>query len=148
MNADARPRSRRAVITLATTKDIYVQMAFTMARSFLYWNRDSGIDFHLMTDLDLVLPADFGGIKLARFAPGELGSGFSPKLHLDRLSPAPQTLFIDADCLCVQPLTSVFDRFAGREVSVVGGTIATGKWWGDIDRLRAELCVGPLPYFN
>ncbi|MBS0223449.1 MAG: hypothetical protein JSR91_22195 [Proteobacteria bacterium] len=123
-------------------------MAFALARSFLYWNRDRDIDFHLVTDLDVDLPRDLSGIKVRRLARGELGIGFSPKLHLDRLAPADQTLFIDADCLCLGPLADVFDRFAGHGVSVFGEEVSTGHWFGDIEPLCARFAVPALPCFN
>ena len=143
-----RSAAQRAVITLATTKPIYVDMAFTLARSFLRWNRDCGIGFHMITDLEFDLPADLSWIRLVRVAPGALGAGFSPKLHLDSLAPARQTLFIDADCLCMGPLDPSFDTFAGRKVAVVGRTLSTGTWWGDIPALCARFGVAALPHFN
>lgn len=135
----------RAVITLATTKEVYVGMAFSLARSFLYWNRDRGIDFHLVTDLDFNLPRDLKDIRVLRVSPGELGVGFAQKLHLDTLAPAEQTLFIDADCLCLGPLSDVFDRFAGHAVSAFGEELATGHWFGDIQPLCARFAVPALP---
>ena len=77
----------RAVITLATTKPVFVGMAFALARSFFYWNRDPGLKFHLVTDLAVELPADLAAMELIRVEPGKLGLGFSPKLHLDSLVP-------------------------------------------------------------
>lgn len=149
LTRNGRSAEKRAVITLATTKPLYVDMAFTLARSFLRWNRDAGIGFHLITDLDFDLPSDLSKILLVRVEPGTLGAGFSPKLHLDTLAPAEQTLFIDADCLCMGPLDSSFARFAGRKVSVLcDAMLSTGAWWGDIDRLCARFGVPALPHFN
>jgi hypothetical protein len=136
------------VITLATTKPVFVRMALAFARSFFYWNRDSGIDFHLITDLEFAVPRDLGAMKLVRTEPGALGVGFSPKLKLDSIAPAERTLFLDADCLCFGPLDGLFDRLAGRAVSVVGTTIATGQWWCDVDATRKRFNLGPLPMFN
>jgi hypothetical protein len=138
----------RAVITIATTKTLFVEMTFALARSFRYWNDKEDISFHLVTDLDFELPLDLSYVQLIRVKPGELGEGFSPKLHLDRLAPAQQTLFIDADCLCFGPLNEVFDRFRGRAVSVVGDMISTGLWWGDIEKLRARFNLKAMPQFN
>ena len=135
----------RAVITLANTKEVYVGMAFALARSFLYWNRDREIDFHLVTDLDFSLPRDLKDIHVRRFLPGELGVGFAQKLHLDTLAPAEQTLFIDADCLCLGPLSDVFDRFAGHAVSAFGEELTAGHWFGDIASLCAHFGVPALP---
>jgi hypothetical protein len=138
----------RAVITLATTKPIFVEMAFALARSFFYWNRDPGLRFHLVTDLAFELPADLKAMQLIRVEPGKLGVGFSPKLHLDSLVPADRTLFIDSDCLCFGPLDYVFQRFEGRKLGVVGRTLASGLWFCDIEKTRQRFNLGPLPQFN
>lgn len=138
----------RAAITLATTKTVYLEMAFTLARSFMVWNRDSGIGFYIITDLDAELPADLKDVKLVRIPSGALGKGFSPKLHLDQLAPAQHTLFIDADCLCIGPLNPIFGRFAGRAVAVAGGRISTGLWWSNVDDVCRRIGVAFLPKFN
>jgi len=128
---------------------LYVDMAFNLARSFLFWNRNSGVSFHIVSDLDIDLPSDLGdGVSLMRLARGKLGPGFTPKLHLDSLAPADRTLFIDADCLCMGPVHETFGRFAGRPVSVVGGSISSGAWWGSIADIRARTGVASLPFFN
>ena len=123
-------------------------MAINLARSFNVWNRDSGISFHIITDLDDPLPPDLSNVKLLRIPSGALGVAFSPKLSLDRLAPAEHTLFIDADCLCVGPLAPVFDRFAGRPVSVQGGEISFGLWFGDVADMCRRCGVRALPKFN
>lgn len=140
---------RRAVITLATTKMLYAEMAFVLARSFLYWNRASGIPFHIFTDIDFELPRELRGrVEVERMPPGALGTGFSPKLHIDRLAPAPQTLFIDADCMVMGPLDPIFDRFAGRAVSVFGERLTAGIWWGDVAAILRRIGRPALYGFN
>lgn len=139
---------QRSVLTIATAKPTYVRMALTLARSFLRWNADSNITFFLVTDQSLQLPRDLDAIKIIQIEPGALGSGFAPKLHLDQLAQTDATLFIDADCLCFSELTSVFDRFRGRDVSVVGGTISNGEWFGDIGSVCAHFGLPALPKFN
>jgi len=138
----------KAVITIATGKPIYLQMAVNLARSFKWWHRDSDIRFVLATDRKDLLPPDLSDLEVIELQPGELGSGFSPKLHLDKLAPADRTLFIDADCLCVGSLESVFDRFAGHAVSVVGATISQGEWFGDVAAVCKQFSVPALPKFN
>jgi hypothetical protein len=137
----------RAVITLATTRSVFVDLAVALARSVLFWN-GSGLSFHLVTDLDIDLPRDLRQVNVTRVSPGALGTGFSPKLRLDEIAPAKQTLFLDADCLCFGPLGDVFDRFAGRAVSVAGTTRTDGHWWCDVAAVRARLGLGPMPFFN
>ena len=140
---------RRAVITLATTKMIYVDMALVLARSFVLWNRDAGIPFYLFTDVEFDLPRDLQGyVELKRMPPGALGTGFSPKLHLDEIAPAPQTLFIDADCMVMGPLAPIFDRFAGRAVSVFGVHMSEGIWWGDVSAILKRIGRTWMTGFN
>jgi hypothetical protein len=138
----------KVVLTLAMSKLVYFSMAINLARSFLWWHRQSDIRFCIVTDLAQALPKDLSQIELVRIAPGKLGKGFSAKLHLDEVSPIAKTLFIDADCLIVGNLDSVFARFQGRPVGVVGGSIAEGEWFGDVAALCAHFGVPSLPKFN
>ena len=138
---------RRAAITIATGKPIYLAMAINLARSFLFWHRHSDIAFYIVLDRAVTLPADLDCVRVIRVKPGELGHGYSAKLHLDQVAPAEKTLFIDADCLCVGNLSSVFDRFSGHDVSVVGGTIANGEWFGDVAKICSQLNLQYLPKF-
>lgn len=127
----------RAVLTLGLGKPIYIHMASTLARSFRCWHRESDIDFAIVTDNPGQIPEDVKEfVDLVPVERGQYGLGFSPKLHLDELIPADQTLFVDADCLIVGSLEPVFDRFAGHSVSTVGRMISQGDWWGDV----AERC--------
>ena len=48
----------KAVITLATGKDIYINMAVNLARSFKRWHSDSSIEFFLATDQVNLIPED------------------------------------------------------------------------------------------
>ena len=139
----------RAVITLATTKMIYVDMALVLARSFVFWNRDSGIPFHLFTDVEFELPRELQGhVEVSRMPAGALGTGFSPKLHLDKLAPADQTMFIDADCMVMGPLAPIFERFAGRAVSVFGARMTVGIWWGDVGAILKRIGKPAMYGFN
>jgi hypothetical protein len=141
-------RVKRAVLTVATGKPVFWAMAVELARSFYFWNRGNDLSFFVLTDLDEPIPCAVRGLQKIPVSYGSLGTGFSAKLHLDRFAPADQTLFVDADCLCIRPLDFVFDRFAGRDVSVVGGTIAEGEWFGDVARVCRELEVPAIPKFN
>lgn len=138
----------RAVLTIATGKRLYLDMAIALARSFQWWHRGSDIEFCIATDSADALPPDLEGVRVLRFAPGELGVGFSMKLKLDRLAPADQTLFIDSDSLCLGPLDALFDRFQGSGVSVLGAHVSEGEWFGDIARQCAHFGVPALPRFN
>jgi hypothetical protein len=145
MSSLARPS--RAVLTLALGQPAYVQMALHLARSFLLWNPGPEITFHLVVDRPVRLPPDLSAVQLIPVEPGRHGSGFSPKLWLDELAPADQTLFLDSDCLCFGPLAPVFDRLAGQPVTVVGVLREQGEFFGDIARLRRVLQLPAVPVF-
>jgi hypothetical protein len=139
----------RNVLTIATGKKLYVDMAVNLARSFWLWNSANDINFYLVTDLPQNVPNDIKTyIKIITIQPGELGKGFSPKLHLDKLAPEGQTLFIDSDCLIYGNISRVFEKFSGHAVSVVGGYISSGEWFGDVTAICKKFNVKQLPKFN
>jgi hypothetical protein len=137
----------KAVLTLATGKPIYLQMAINLARSFKRWHQKSDIKFVLATDQRDSLPADLNDIEIVEMLAGQYGIGFSPKLSLDQITPAEKTLFVDADCLCFGSLESVFDRFEGKAVSVIGKSISEGEFFGDVKTLCRSFLLSELPYF-
>jgi hypothetical protein len=139
---------QRSVLTIATGKPIYIELAINLARSFKWWHKDSSIQFVMATDQKHLIPPDLSDIEIIELQPGQYGQGFSPKLHLDKLASTSQTLFVDADCLCVGSLESVFDRFAGHAVSVVGRTISEGEWFGEVATICSQFNIKALPRFN
>ena len=139
----------RNILTIATGKKLYVDMAVNLARSFWLWNAGAGIAFYLATDQPELVPDDVKHyINIIPVKPGELGEGFSSKLHLDKLAPAGQTLFIDSDCLVYGSLEPVFEKFKGHSVSVVGGYISGGEWFGDIAAICKKFNIKQMPKFN
>jgi hypothetical protein len=137
------------ILTLATGKKLFVDMAVNLARSFILRNKGNNINFYIATDLPQYLPEDIKGYtQIIQLKPNELGIGFSPKLHLDKLAPQGQTLFIDSDCLIYGNLLPLFTRFKGHHVSVVGGYIATGEWFGDVVAICKKYNIEHLPKFN
>lgn len=138
----------RSILTIATGKPLFVQLAVNLARSFRRWNEGNGIGFALATDQPELLPPDLDYVTVLPLQPGQYGSGFSPKLYLNELAPADRTLFVDADCLCVRDLRPAFEAFEGRAVSVVGKKIRDGEWFGDVRRVCERFGVDGLPRFN
>ena len=139
----------KSVLTLAVGKQLYIDMAVALARSFYIWNENAGIDFYIATDnQQLIAPDVLQWAKVIVLKPGELGEGFSPKLHLDKIAPTSQTLFIDSDCLIVKPLTTIFDKMDGKAVSVVGTFISEGEWFGDVKSVCKKVDVTKIPKFN
>lgn len=136
------------VVTIATGRPAYIEMAWNLARSFLHWNEGNGLRFTLCTDHAGPPPADLAAVEIVRIRPGECGVGFSPKLHLDRLVPADApTLFLDADCLVVASLRPVFDRLRGRAFALIGQLTTEGEFYGDIRSHLARAGVPRLPLF-
>lgn len=138
----------RAVLTIATGKRVYQDMAIALARSFLFWNRSSGICFSIATDLADGWPEDLREVHFQTFPAGHLGKGFTVKLNVDRLAPGRQTLFIDADSLVMGPLDPVFDQLSGSSVAVVGANLSEGEWFGDIAGVCQRFSLPFLPKFN
>lgn len=139
----------RAVFTLALGKDVYFRMAFALARSFLRHGTGGGLDFVLVTDRPVSeRPPDLSMVRWIEVPPGTYGSGFCPKLYLDKLAPAEQSLFVDADCLVVRSLVEAFDVFAGKPVGVLGRAISSGEWFGDVATTVRRLGVPNMPRFN
>lgn len=135
-------------MTIATGKQLYGDMAAALARSFHYWNDE--IPFLLFTDLKTPIPNDLlelEGIRVVRRPLQEIARGFSIKLFLDQLSPAEETLFIDADCLITGPIESVFDRFDDWSVTTVGECCNDGEWFGDIRARCEHFGVSSVPVF-
>ena len=124
-------------------------MAVNLVNSFLHWHPNSYIKFQLVTDQPQLVPVSLHNkIQIVTILPGELGEGFSPKLHLDKLVSDGQTLFIDSDCLIFSNLTHVFELFKGHSVSVVGSYISDGEWFGDIKKICADFNIQHMPKFN
>ena len=141
--------SNRNIITIATGKKIYSDMAANLARSFFWWHPETDIQFIIVTDDADGFPADITKrAKIVMIKQGQLGEGFSPKLHLDMLAPEGQTLFIDSDCLVFGKLDFVFERFAGKQVSVIGSYISEGDWYGDVKEICNSFKINRLPKFN
>jgi hypothetical protein len=138
----------RSVLSLAVGDPLYLRLAVNLARSFCYWHRDSDIRFALATDQADRLPSDIEGIEVIELDSGQFGEGFSPKLYLNELAPAEQTLFVDADCLCTGPLDRALDRFSGYDVSVVGRPISEGEWFGDVSEICESFDIPAMPKFN
>ncbi|KQC02428.1 hypothetical protein [Pedobacter sp. Hv1] len=140
---------KRNIITIATSKKLYIDLAVNLAMSFIWWHKDTTIDFYIVTDqINLVPNFIKQKIKFIEIKPGELGEGFSSKLHLDHLAPEGQTLFIDSDCLIFGYLDNLFEKFKGNHVSVLGNYITEGEWFGDVKKICKDFNISKMPKFN
>ena len=137
------------VLTIATGKALYFDLAINLARSFVWWNGQTGINFYIVTDLDTNVPPDVENrISIKKIKNSEFGEGFSTKLHLDTLAPEGKTLFIDSDCLIFGDLSPIFEAFSGKAVSVVGSYISDGEWFGDVKQVLQQFAMPRMPKFN
>lgn len=140
---------KKNILTIATGKALYINLAINLARSFKWWHPESNISFYIVTDRkDLIPPDVLSFSHIIDVTAGELPAGFSSKLFLDKLAPEGQTLFIDSDCLIFGSLEHVFALFKGHAVSVIGGYISTGEWFGDIASVCRKFHVPHLLKFN
>jgi hypothetical protein len=140
---------QRQVLTLATGKKIYADLAVHLARSFVKWNDFKSISFFIVTDMPELIPADvLAWTKIITIKTEAFGLGFSPKLHLDELAPDGQTLFIDSDCLIFGNIEPIFEKFKDKTVSVLGNYINDGEWFGDIKSILQHFNIPHIPKFN
>lgn len=138
--------STKKILTLAAGKKIYADMAISLGLSVRHW--DPKYHFQIATDLPTEFFPKELDFEILRFPEGALGVGFSSKLRLDLITTSEKTLFIDGDCLVYGELDSIFDRFSGQPVSVVGGTISEGEWFGDVKSVLRKLGLKEMPKFN
>lgn len=138
----------KGILTIATGKKIYVDMACNLARSFLLWNKGGSIRFQLVTDLPEFVPSTLKKeIDLIFIEPGAVGPGFTSKLKMAELTLTAKTLFIDADCLIYGDLEKVFEKFGGHDFSVIGHLIYSGKKKGFCEDVEDILRRQEIPYF-
>lgn len=140
---------QQSVFTIAGRSQKYLKLAFSLARSFVLTNDPLSIAFYILSDLQFDMPADLSFVQTLELPKELADKGIGVKLHLDELSPTQRAIFLDADCLVFQNLQSVFDRFRGRPVSVVGVTVSDGDWCGPrAETLCLQLGISGMPRFN
>lgn len=140
---------QKNVLTIATGRLTFLNLAENLARSFYFWNKETDIQFYIATDQPDRIAADVKKwVNIIPMEEGMYGKAFSTKLHLDQLAPSGQTLFIDSDCLIFGNIRSIFTRFNGHAVAVVGDYISDGEWFGNIAQICKQFNINKLPKFN
>ncbi|MDR3528658.1 MAG: hypothetical protein P4L57_15415 [Rhizomicrobium sp.] len=136
--------SGSGVLTLAHSHMKYVRQARLLARSIRH--AGSQMPLAVATDLAPALFQDLFDIvipwKFDRW-PGVLS-----KLDLAAFTPFETTLFIEADCLCLRPVETVFDYFAGQEFAVYGTNPSSLFWTAKPERYRTVVDAKAYPHFN
>lgn len=141
--------NKRNILTIATGKKLYVDMAVNLGLSFLRWHQGGAVNFYLYTDQPDYVPANLQEhINVIPVTSGQIGKGFSAKLSLDVLCPEGYNIFIDSDCLIFENIEYLFDRFKGHHVSVIGGYVVDGEWFGEVKSVCQKLGLSKMPKFN
>lgn len=139
---------KRSVLTIAVGKRVYLEMAISLAESFLLWNKSSGIEFIIVTDKSDIIPVHLREqIIIEDISEQEYEPGFSIKLHLDKFVKTYFTLFIDCDCLVYGNLTSVFEKFKGHSVGVLAKKTSEGINLGFCNNIKQTIIKFKIPYF-
>ena len=137
-------KNEKGVLTIAYGKPKYVRQAVNLARSIRLRDRD--LPLAVATDLppaafegyfDQVIPWDFSEWP-------ELLS----KLEIYAITPFATTLFLDADCLVVQSLETVFDYFDGQQFAVFGRNEPEAIWFRSLETIQAAVPSPTYPIFN
>jgi hypothetical protein len=135
----------KGIIIIAQGKQRYINMAKEIAVSLALSNpkipralvTDSA-DASLNSLYDIILPIDT-----------QLGVGYKQKLHMYEYSPFQKTLFIDVDCMVLQNIDWIFEKFNGKAVSVMGRKVFNGNAIGtSVEKLKNELGIDYLLMFN
>jgi hypothetical protein len=141
--------TQEGVFSVAVGRLNYLSMACALARSFKLWHDKRSLALFLATDASgESLPFDLKDVNIIPLISDQYGSGFSPKLHLDKIAPAAHSLFVDADSLCVGSVHNAFSAFKGHSVSAIGRHIHDGEWFGDVAAICRRLGVRAIPRFN
>jgi len=140
---------KRNILTIATGKEVYINLALNLYLSFARWHTNSDVSFYLVTDREDLVPDKYKSkLNILSYPEGSIGKGFYPKISLDRFIPEGQTIFIDSDCLIFENIEWIFEQFKGRAVSVIGSYITEGEWFGNIKNICEKLGIDRLPKFN
>ncbi len=136
---------KRGILIIAQGKQRYIHMARQIAVSLALSNPH--ISRALVTDsqdeelkkyYDIIIPID-----------KSFGVGYSQKLYMNKYSPFTKTMFIDVDCLVIDSIDWLFERFDEHPVSVIGKNITAGPLLGTtVEILKSKLDINYLPTFN
>jgi hypothetical protein len=141
------PPSSSSVLTIAIGPAYYKRLAINLAASIRLWHSAEELSIYIVTD-SIIEANPLLHINFIHIEKGTLGSGFQPKLFLDKLVQTEHTLFIDADCLVYSRLESIFKATSSFPVGVIGFPVSQGEWFGDIAHYCNHLGVTHIPKFN
>ena len=135
----------RGVITIATGKRRYIDMAIALARSLE--RHSPGLARAVVTDSDDPLLASLYEERIA-VDPSRGAANFGQRFHVDSYTPYDETLMIDADSLVVEDIGWTFDLFEDLPFGVIGRQLRSGFWYGDVAEILSRIDRPELPQFN
>lgn len=135
----------RGILIIAQGKERYIYMAKQIAISLALSNPNisralvtDSSDEDLKKHYDSIIPID-----------KNLGFAYSQKMYMYNYSPFNKTMFIDVDCLVIDKIDWIFDRFYNHPVSVIGKKVITGSLLGTtVEALKEKVKIDYLPTFN
>ncbi|MEO5910952.1 MAG: hypothetical protein ABIP95_08690 [Pelobium sp.] len=138
----------KTIITIAAGQKLYVEYACNLALSFLYWNKNTTINFLLITDLPEFIPETIKErIQILSVDSHDIELGFSSKLSLHKFLNTGENLFIDADCLIYGNLLPVFEAFKIQTVSAIGHVVKEGINMAFVDDICKTIKQLEVSYF-
>ena len=136
----------RGILTLATGRPAYLDMALDLARSAAV--HSPSLPRCLVTEAGRDDPRiDRLFTHRVDFDPA-LGDVFEQQTRVLCYTPFDETIFIDGDCLVAGPIEPLFGLFAGRDVGYAGEKITAGHWYADVAAVRERYGLGWLPKHN
>jgi len=136
----------RSILTIATGRRPYFEMACSLARSINVTNPT--LPTYILTDGMWSLPRGLRNVFVVRLSDSEAFSGFKSKLYLDCFVKTDRVLFIDADSLVVADLAPMFAALQGRAVGVFGVPVTDGEWFGEVSQITTALNLSHLVMLN
>lgn len=131
----------KCAFTVANGKK-YRDFAYALARSYRYHN-GLDISFYIVSDEDFNLPTDLKWVKKKIVPKDLMGQGMEYRFNFDKIAPAYQSLFIDADSIIYKDISSLFN-LGNTSINVIGQKVTDGIW-ADLEPSQA-LSQFNIPY--
>jgi hypothetical protein len=103
----------------------YLQLAFTLARSYHYHNTNKS--FYIVSDTDYKLPFDLKWVNKKIVHPSLLENGVLFKLNFDKISPTDISIFIDSDSIIYDNVENLFQY--AESINVIGNIVDEENDW-------------------
>ena len=138
------------ILTIAHTKNKYIRQAINLAISIRIHSPE--IPIAIATNLESKDFQKFGKLfdHIIQWDFSET-PGLIAKLSIYEMTPFQETLFIDADCLVLKPLETIFEYLDDEEFSVFGINCNVNResgWFQNMEKIKNEINSETYPGFN